>query len=56
MKDSSISASGEEESATVGAEVTSLGTTPVLTTPTEDNVITEDKEELKVGTEIGKIT
>ncbi|MCG8625769.1 MAG: hypothetical protein MJE68_27690 [Proteobacteria bacterium] len=49
-------ASGEEESTTVGAEVTSLSNTPVAT-PTDDKElesIPEAEEALEVGAEIGK--
>lgn len=50
-------ASGEEESTTVGAEVTSLSNTPVAT-PTDDNKelhsIPEDEEALEVGAEMGE--
>ena len=49
-------ASGEEESTTVGAEVTSLSNTPVAT-PTDDKElesIPEDEEALEVGAEIGE--
>lgn len=49
-------ASGEEESTTVGAEVTSLSNTPVAT-PTDDKElksIPEDEEALEVGAEMGE--
>ena len=49
-------ASGEEESTTVGAEVTSLSNTPVAT-PTDDKElesIPEAEEALEVGAEIGE--
>ena len=49
-------ASGEEESTTVGAEVTSLSNTPVVT-PTDDKElesIPEAEEALEVGAEMGE--
>ena len=55
MKEVSM-ASGEEESTTVGAEVTSLSNTPVAT-PTDDKElesIPEAEEALEVGAEIGE--
>lgn len=61
MKDISSAPQGEEESTTVGAEVTSISNTSVPATPTEDKevesgkllAIPEAEEALEVGTEMG---